>query len=222
MTAEAFVRYAVPATSHGFPRNPFATRHTRPGRIPPLDAAGRPIDPPALLDRLRAGGGTAAIQGPHGSGKTTLLTHLACALERRGLLAARVRLRSRRDAAAALAAIVGARPGATVCIDSWERIGTVLGPVARLTARVKGCGLLVTSHRDTGMPLLARCETTPDLLAAIVRHLPDCEQWLGPLVSAADIEEAFAGCGGNLREALYDLYDRFEASARPAISSGLR
>lgn len=205
-----------PTAVHARPRNPFATRHTRPGRVPPLDSMGHPIDLPTLLGRLRAGGASAAIQGNHGSGKTTLLMHLARSLECVGGLSACMRVRSRRDAAAAVAAIVTARAGTTVCIDSWEQMGMVLAAVARVAARIAGCGLLVTSHRDTGMPLLVRCETTPDLLAAIVRRLPESEQWLGRRVLAADVEHAFAACGGNVRDALYALYDRFEATAGTA------
>lgn len=214
MTAEVCDGAGVSATSRGIPRNPFATRHTRPGRIPPLDSEGRPIEPIELLAQLRTLGGMAAIQGPHGSGKTTLMTHLARALERRGSLAAIVRLRSRRDAVAAFAAIVRARPGQTVCIDSWERMGTVPAAVARFAAAVLGCGLLVTSHRDTGLPLLAAGAPTLRLLGAIVRRLPDRGDWLGSLISADDIEAAFSTSDGNLREALYALYDAFERNAR--------
>jgi hypothetical protein len=214
MTAEAIDGGGVIATCQGIPRNPFATRHTLPGRIPPLDPDGRPVDPRTLLDRLRVLGGTAAIQGPHGSGKTTLLAHLARELEGKGSLAAVVRLRSRWDFVIAFRVIVRARSGQTVCIDSWERMGTVPACLARLATTVMGCGLLVTSHRDTGLPLLARGVPTPGLLTAIVRRLPDHGDWFGSLISAADIEAAFSASRGNMREALYCLYDRFEASVR--------
>jgi len=208
-------RESSAAACRGLPRNPFATRFTRPGQIRPLDGCGQPIDPAALCDRLAAIGGAAAIEGPHGSGKTTLLTHLAAELEGRGTLAARVRLRSWRDACVAVAAILRAGPGRTVCIDSWERLGPVMGPLARLAALVCRCGLLVTSHRGSGLPLLVRCETTPALLAGILRQLPEHERWQGELVFAADVEQAFATCGGNLRESLYELYDRFDRRVRP-------
>jgi len=52
--------------------NPFATRFTRPGQLPPFDAAGKRIDLDALLalaGRIRR----AVIIGPHGSGESTLL-----------------------------------------------------------------------------------------------------------------------------------------------------
>jgi hypothetical protein len=64
----------------------------------------------------------------------------------------------------------------------------------------------VTSHQPAGLPVLWRCETTPDLLRAIIARLPDH----GGLVDDADIAAAFHRHGGNLRESLYDLYDRVE------------
>jgi len=193
--------------------NPFSTRHTRPGSIAPLDATGRPVDLDALLDRLHGLGGTAAIVGPHGSGKSTLLTHLAAALERQGGRAPRIRLHSWADAAAVWMALRRARPGDTICIDSWECTGRLFGTLLRVVARSTGRSLLVTSHRRGGFPEVARCTTSPALLQSIVGGLPDHELWLGSLVRAADIDEAFAHHGGNLRESLYELYDRFEAAA---------
>ena len=195
--------------------NPFSTRFTRPGRIEPLDDAGRPVDVEGLLKRFRDLGGTAAIVGPHGSGKSTLLTHLAEAIERRGGQSPRIRLRSWRDGLAAWRVICQSVAGATVCIDSWECIGPATRILLRLAARLSGCGLLVTSHRGVGMPELTRCGTSASLLRAIVRS--------GTLICEADIDAAFANHSGNLRESLYALYDRFEAGqrrVRAVVSAG--
>ena len=208
---------AVPVT------NPFTTRFTRPGRIEPLDVTGSPIDVDALLDRLRGLCGTAAIVGPHGSGKSTLLTHLAAALERRGERVRRARLHSRWDVPKAWTAIRDSAAGDTVCIDSWECLGVTARSVLRLAARVSGCGLLVTSHRGTGLPELIRCGTSVSLLRSIVRSLPGHACWHGQLIHDTDIEAAFALHGGNLRESLYELYDRFEACAsriRAGVGAG--
>jgi hypothetical protein len=208
------LKVAVPVT------NPFATRFTRPGRIEPLDAMGSPVDVDALLDRLRKLCGTAAIVGPHGSGKSTLLTHLAAAIERRGERVRLARLHSWWDLPTAWTAIRGAAAGDTVCIDSWECLGVTARSVLRLAARVSGCGLLVTSHRGTGMPELIRCGTSASLLRSIVRSLPGHACWHGQLIHETDIDAAFALHGGNLRESLYELYDRFEACAS-RIRAGL-
>jgi energy-coupling factor transporter ATP-binding protein EcfA2 len=184
---------------------------------------GRRIDADELVERLRGLGGTAAIVGPHGSGKSTLLAHLAEAIERRGERVQRVRLHSWRDASAVWAAIRDSRSGGTVCIDSWECIGFAARCVLRGAARMTGWGLLVTSHRASGMPELVRCGTSEPLLRAIVRSLPGLDGWYGKLIHESDIEAAFAMYGGNLRESLYELYDRFEACAsriRAGVGAG--
>jgi len=111
-------------------------------------------------------------------------------------------------------AIRRAGPGDTVCIDSWECTGRLVGSLLRMVARVTGRYLLVTTHRRSGFPELVQCTTSPALLRSIVGCLPDHELWLGTLVHTADIDRSFANHGGNLRESLYTLYDRFEAGQR--------
>ncbi len=213
---------AVPAGLSGDSiGNPFATRHTRPGRIEPLDGDGHPRDVAALLDRLAALGGRAAIRGPHGSGKTTLLEHLAHGLEDRGAAVERVRLRAWRDGAAAAGgdvaaafrAILRCAAGGTVCIDGWEQMGPSAA-VAGALAWLRGCGLVVTTHRGTRLPLLVACDTSPALLAGIVRRLPGHASWGGSLIQDADLETSFSRHGGDIRESLYELYDRFEERRR--------
>ena len=197
--------------------NPFATRHTRPGRLAPLDGHGHPRDVAALLERLAALGGRAAIRGPHGSGKTTLLEHLAEGLQHRGAAVERVRLRAWRDGAAAAVADVAAairailrcRAGGTVCIDSWEQLGWTGRLAVRCAAAWRRSGLLVTSHRVTELPTLIDCHTSRVLLERLVERLPGAGG-----MSPSEIDDAFARHGGNLRDSLADLYDRFEACRR--------
>jgi hypothetical protein len=190
--------------------NPFATRFTRPGRLPPRNEAGDPLDSAALLDRLVAEGGSAGLEGPHGSGKTTLLFAIAAAAATAGRLGGIVRLQNRGDAVAVVRMAARAAPRTIVCVDSWERMGPIASAVARWTAWRRGCGLLVTSHRRTGLPVLMECRTTVSLLRRLVRALPDH----GGLITDADIATAHAAHGGDIREALLELYDRFERRAR--------
>lgn len=205
--------------------NPFSTRHTRPGRLEPLDHHGHPHDVADLLERLAALGGRAAICGPHGSGKTTLLERLAEGLESRGAAVERVRLRAWRDGAAAAVADVTAafrailRCGApgTICIDGWEQMGPA-AVAATVLAWLRGCGLVVTTHRATHLPILVASDTTPALLAEIVRRLPGHASWAGSLIHDEDLESAFTRHGGNIRESLYELYDRFEERVRAAAA----
>jgi hypothetical protein len=204
------------ASSSGTPSkprlNPFTTRYTRPGAVPPLDLQGGPLDVAAvlaMLDRHPA----LAIVGPHGTGKSTLLAAIAGQLEAAGSPTVLHRLNRRRDAIEALRAIVPAPRGTTFLIDGWERIGPLSGRLARLAAHLRGCRLVVTSHRPPpGLPTAVTTAGTLPLLAAIVARLPPHAD----LISSADLADAFARHRGNLRDSLADLYDRFEARARRA------
>ncbi|NBW86952.1 MAG: hypothetical protein EBR23_09035 [Planctomycetia bacterium] len=189
--------------------NPFSTRFTRPGRLPPLDAAGRQLDIDTLLRALRTGGGDAAIVGPHGTGKTTLLLALAGRLAAVGGLAGLIRLHSPGDVPLLLRGLLGAAHGSTLCVDGWERLG-LWGMALRMLARWRGCRLVVTSHRAPGLPILVRSEGNLPVLLALVARLPDH----GGLIDKADIVAAHRRHGGNLRESLYELYDRFQCRCR--------
>jgi hypothetical protein len=199
------------------PTNPFATRHVRPGSIVPLDGRGAPLDIPLLVGRLRRSGGTGAIVGPHGSGKSTLLLRLAAEIEAGGTRVERVRVRGWRDVVRTLVACRAAGRNGTVCIDGWERLAGPLRRLVRLLARVTGRALVVTMHRRDSMPELATCGTTAGLLAAIVDRLPGRADWYGRLIGAEDIRAAFEHRHGDVREALFDLYDVFERRARDGV-----
>lgn len=196
--------------------NPFATRFTRPGQLPALDDAGRPLDMACLLARL-AHCRQAAIVGPHGSGKSTLLAHLVAKLRREGAVVRWMRLRSFRDLPRLLGAVACSGPGATLGVDSWECLGPVAGWLVRGLAWVRGCRLLVTAHRAGAFPVLFACRPTPAVLASLVALLPAADEWHGRIIRAADLHAAFAQRRGDIREALFDLYDRFE-SRRPRRS----
>jgi len=200
------------------PTNPFSTRFVRPGMVEPLDAEGRPIDLAALAARL-CKLGCGAIEGSHGHGKTTLLAALAAELTAVGHHAPLIKLRTAADAGGAIAAILRApragrgrcdeTPASFICIDSWECLGW-RRVLVRLAARARGCGLLVTSHRRTGLPVLWTCGTSRELLSAIVHSLPKHDG----RITAGDVVAAFVAHGGNLRESLFFLYDRFECRVR--------
>jgi energy-coupling factor transporter ATP-binding protein EcfA2 len=189
--------------------NPFATRHTRPGVLPPLDGWGSPRDIDAFVASVCHHGAT-AIVGPHGTGKSTLLAAVAASLSNEGRLAGVVRLRRRRESLWVILAVVRTLPGSTLCVDGWERMGWGIAWVVRRLAKFRGCGLVVTSHGATGMPAAVHTAGTLPLLAAIVGHLPTHRG----LVNQADLAEAFALHRGNLRDSLNELYDRFEQRSR--------
>lgn len=193
--------------------NPFSTRFTRPGAIPPLDERGDPVSLRKILSRFAAIGGIAAIVGAHGSGKSTLLMALARELARESRLGRSVRLGRGwwRDAIAASMAVFRGPPGDVAIIDSWERLGPLTAAALHLVARIRNRSLLVTAHARGTIPTLVECRTTAPLLVRIVQRLhPSCES-----PDADDVVHAFEACRGDIREALFALYDRFEASRQP-------
>lgn len=195
--------------------NPFATRFTRPGQLPAVDASGRPIDVDRVL--ARAGrSGFSVIIGPHGSGKSTLLVHLVAALRARGGVVHAVRLRSLCDLPALVWALTRAGPGATVAVDSWERLGVVGGYLLRGVAWCIGCRLIATTHQPGGCPVLADCRPTSAVLESLVARLPGADGWYGTAIDEQHLHDAFARHSGDIREALFDLYDRFEDHRRAA------
>lgn len=191
------------------PGNPFSTRHTRPGMITPRTVEGEEIDLQAMIVRLLAEWGM-TIVGPHGSGKTNLLAAIADAIECEGRRVTSIRARGIADALDTLRTIALLPKESVVCIDGWESLGWAVRLLATVFARWRRSRLVVTGHVEGGLPVLTRCATSPELLAAIVDALPDH----GGRIDGTDIDEAFRNHEGNLREALYDLYDRFERRIR--------
>ncbi|MGI9177832.1 MAG: hypothetical protein ACR2IT_08250 [Pirellulales bacterium] len=196
------------ATTNRLPSNPFSTRFTRPGMLPPLDQEGVPVDVGRLLAGLHAGG--LAIEGPHGHGKTNLLHAVLAAAVAAGRPTGFFRIGSQDWGWRALFLIGRARPETVVGIDGWELLSPGLAGLLRVAATCRRATIVATTHGPARMPVLARCETSPRLLAAIVDRLPAH----GGCIAKTDIDEAFHRHEGNVREALYDLYDRFERRVR--------
>lgn len=204
----------APTPNSAVRSNPFATRFTRPGVVAPLDVDGVPLDLDALLDRLATLGGSGSIEGLHGRGKTTALLALAARAAFRGLAVHVCRVRSMRDLAMVCRSLCRLPAGGTLFIDGWESLGGVCCGLIRMLATVRARRLVVTSHRPSGLPLLLACRTSRRLLAGILARLPDPDG----AIDDRDVGEAFLRHDGNLREALYDLYDRFERRVRSCVA----
>ncbi|MFM7206250.1 MAG: hypothetical protein ACKO4T_06255 [Planctomycetaceae bacterium] len=191
---------------HGPPRsNPFATRFTKPGSIPPLAADGSPLDLEPLLEQLA--GGCVAITGPHGSGNTTLVRALLAAAASRGRHASYVQVRTAADGLTAVRATTTLPRAGVIAIDGWERLPLGTGPLLAAIAGWRGVTVVTTAHRDPGIPVIATCRPTPAVIVAAVERLPTH----GGLIDAEDLQTAYDAHRGNIRDAFADLYDRFES-----------
>jgi hypothetical protein len=194
------------------PSNPFATRYTRPGalgfRFPP----GGSVD--LLVERLRQHDWQGQIVGPHGSGKSSLLAALAPALAAAGRQVATIRLRDGQRKLPAEIDPRGWNSSTLVVVDGYEQLGRWARWRLQRWRRRRGCGMLVTAHASVGLPTLWRTEPTADLLAEIVGQLLE-KPALEP-VELAIVEAAFARRGGDLREALFDLFDQVERGRWPS------
>ncbi len=74
--------------------------------------------------------------------------------------------------------------------------------------------LLVTAHHDLGFATLCDTRVTVTSARAVVAYL--LREQAFPVPSDAELGALLAASGGNLREALFALYDRFEAARRAA------
>ena len=158
-----------------------------------------------LLDRLAALRFRAALAGPHGRGKTTLLEELVRRLAERGLRTRTVTLREgdrrlSREQRETLFRDLTARD--VLLVDGAEQLGRLAWLEIRTRSRAAG-GLVITSHRPGLLPTLHECRTTPELLAGIVADLVgrDEAERLPPA------EDLLVRHGGNVRDALRELYD---------------
>lgn len=192
--------------------NPFASRFLRPGAIPFLFPEGRSLS--QLVAQLAGQDGWGQIVGPHGSGKSTLLAALVDALRASGcrLVVHTLRRGQRRPAA-------WPPPPDTqqLVIDGYEQLSWGWRWRIKAWCRRHGCGLLVTTHRDLGLPTLWTTTTDLPTLRKVVDHLlqhasPPTAKAAGPdqaPFSEQELAAALTAAGGNLREALFRLYDLY-------------
>jgi hypothetical protein len=155
-----------------------------------------------LLERLAALRFRAALVGPHGRGKTTLLEELAPRLTARGFRVRTVTLRQD-ESGIDWRRLQGLGADDVLFLDGAELLGRFAWLRVRLRCRRAG-GLIVTSHRPGLLPTLLECGTTPELLAELVRELTGEE---------LEVAELFARHEGNVRMALWEMYDRASSAA---------
>jgi hypothetical protein len=190
--------------------NPFATCWTKPGALAYQFEDGESAH--TLIARLERTNWWGEIRGPHGAGKTTLLATLTPLLAGAGRPVAQFTLHSgvRRLSQTELRQALSRR-SAIVVVDGYEQLSWLRRLRVRAECRRAAAGLLVTSHTATELPLLV--ELQPDI--ATLRQLVDILTSAIPSpVTIDDIVASHASHGSNVRDCLFELYDRHERSIR--------
>lgn len=188
--------------------NPFSTRFVRPGAIRYLFAPGQSADD--LVRRLEGFGWRGQIVGPHGSGKSTLLATLDEPLARAGRRLSSTCLHdgARRSPAGWVrqAKLTDAN---LIVVDGYEQLSARGRFAVKAHCRSRGWGLVVTTHRDVGFPTLTLTSSNLEMAQGVVRRLLSGQD-RHARVSPQVVADCFAACGGDVRETLFALYDRWE------------
>ena len=164
----------------------------------------------ALLARLARLGYRAALVGPKGAGKTTLLEELESKLSALGFVPKPLRLDTEHRCFPARferGFFAAVERSDIVLLDGAEQMGLWRWWRFQRLSRQAG-GLIVTSHRPGLLPTLLETRATPELLADLMAELLGRDQ----AATQAQARLLFARHGGNLRNALRELYDLAAAS----------
>lgn len=216
--------------------NPFSAQRIRPGVLPYWFADPTRLD--QLIEQILAQPASAII-GPHGTGKSTLLKTLLPELERRCAEVAHISLHDlgQRVAGTLLHPALGfpsvmthpppdvatsrhatdspPRP-ALLIVDSFEQLGLWRRWQVIRASRRSGIRLLVTAHREIGLPAVHRSDVTRATTEEVWRQLT---QDVETPVTMADLTQALAQTRGDLREALFACYDLHERRSAQASNS---
>lgn len=187
--------------------NPFSTRFIRPGAAPYW--CGNGPTPVELVAVLEGSNGRGQIVGPHGSGKSTLLAALAAPLAAAGRRTFRIDLHGGEHRLPSGWSREAARAGANlIVVDGYEQLGRVSRIALRARCRLHSWGLLVTTHHSVGLPTLLEIAPRLETALAVAEQL---QRGAIKRVAPSVVAECFTACGGNVRETLFLLYDRWEA-----------
>lgn len=191
--------------------NPFSAARLRPGTIDFVFESGKSLE--QLVDSLEANAWRGQITGCHGTGKSTLLAALTPAIEARSRLVKSVTLmagqrRLPHDFIASLRLTAGVGVAAVDGIEQlhfWNRI------LLKQACRTHGIGLVVASHRSAGLSSLYETAVDETRAWKVVEQLQD---GFPPRIDRGDLTARLGRHAGNLREALFDLYDLYEERSR--------
>jgi hypothetical protein len=192
--------------------NPFATRFIKPGAVSYFFVDGESVE--SLVKRLCDQQWNGQIVGPHGSGKSTLLAALAPAVDAAGRKVVRKRVQAPKGYPGFGVQELEAdllQPGTQVIVDGFGELAWLARKKVKDACRRAGAGLLVTAHRDVGLPTLYSTQPSLELARAVVARLaPEGDA----TVTDDDVALAFTEAKGNVREMLFALFDVYRARTR--------
>ena len=192
--------------------NPFRSERLRPGVVPFLFGDGQSMDD--VLEQLQRSHWRGEIVGPHGTGKSTLVQELLPLIASDGHPVVFGSFSGGRQQWNELPAAAGAsdraekKPQRVIVIDGFEQLSAFARWKCKWLTYWLGWGLVVTTHRSVGLPVLVRTNVSSQLAQEIARRIAGDD--FGGL-NQSDVESALAEHQGNMRDALFWLYDQIEA-----------
>ncbi len=171
-------------------------------------------------------GGWGQIVGPHGSGKTTLLHTLAACPppDRLDLVWCTLKAGQRHLPSAVWRRRTAWGAHSLVIIDGYEQLGWWARTRLKRCCRRSRAGLLVTSHRDAGLPPLYSTHCSLATVQQLVQQLLGDHADAGPgdghgqpvgqpadAVASDDVRRTYRRWQGNVREVFFSLYDLYES-----------
>ncbi len=191
--------------------NPFCAARLRPGTIDFVFEQGKSLE--QLVDFLEANAWCGQITGRHGTGKSTLLAALTPAIEHRGRLVKSITLVAgqRHLPHAFITSLRLAVGRGVAAIDGVEQLYLWNRLLLERSCRAHRVGLVVASHRSAHLPSLYETAVDEGRAWRVVEQLQD---GFPPRIEIGDLAARLVRHQGNLREALFDLYDLYEQRSR--------
>ena len=191
------------------PTNPFTAKSLRPGTIAFVFEDGKSIE--WVADRLDLYTGSGQIVGPHGTGKSTLLSELTSRFQSNNVPLRVARLtRVQRKLPWSLLELMRLTQGTQIIVDGFEQVSCWRRCAVRWIAAWRKSGLLVTTHGSlAGFPILYDTSGSSAHAPTVVKQLLSRQEPVRD-VPIDVIRQAVVEHRGNIREALFSLYDWFE------------